>query len=290
MAGIGEILWDLLPDGRKLGGSPMNVAYHCQAAGIHSTVISAIGTDALGAEIVEQVRAKKIPTSFIQICPNHPTGTVTVKLNDGIPDFTIHPDVAWDEIQWNVQLEKLADSLDAVAYGSLSQRNETSRSCIQHFLQSMKPDSLKVFDVNLRQDFHSLDLLKRCLELSTILKINDEELPVLAEYLHLKGPLKAQLHTLIEGFSLKLVAYTMGAKGSWLLTKDTFSEMEAPIVNIADTVGAGDAFTGVLIAGLLQGKTLEKIHQQATKTAAWVCTQQGGTPRYLLGEEIENRK
>lgn len=281
MVGIGELLWDILPeDGRKLGGSPMNVAYHCQAAGIKSAVVSAIGNDKLGSEIIEKVQEKEITTDYIQICDNSPTGTVSVKLNQGIPDFTIHPDVAWDEIQWNDQLEELAKSIDAAAFGSLSQRNSVSQKTIQSFLKSMKPDSLRVFDINLRQQFHSKELLKETLESSNILKINDEELPVLAKYLNLKGTVNEQLHALINSYSLNLVAYTMGAKGSWLLTKDSFSEMQAPKVKIADTVGAGDAFTGVMIAGLLKGKELEIIHQEATSVAGWVCGEAGAMPRY----------
>jgi len=288
MIGIGELLWDILPDGRKLGGSPMNVAYHCQAAGIKSAVVSAIGSDQLGSEILEQVLKKDITTNLIQICDYRPTGTVSVLLNQGIPDFTIHQDVAWDEIQWNNTLKKLAKSIDAAAFGSLSQRNSISRQTIQKFLKSMKPESMRVFDINLRQQFHSKDVLKKTLELSNILKINDEELPVLANYLNITGTIKEQLHTLIESFSLKLIAYTMGASGSWLITKDSYSEMKAPKVKIADTVGAGDAFTGVLIAGLLKAKPLQIIHQEASDIAGWVCSQEGGTPGYETRHEQTN--
>jgi len=280
MAGIGELLWDILPDGRKLGGSPMNVAYHCLAAGIKSAVVSAIGNDKLGSEILEQVQGKEFSTDYIQICDDRPTGTVSVKLDQGTPDFTIHQDVAWDEIQWNNQLEELAKSIDAAAFGSLSQRNSVSRQTIQRFLKKMNPESLRVFDVNLRQNHHSAELLTDSISLCNILKINDEELPTLSVYMNLTGTIKEQLHTLLDTYSLKLVAYTMGAKGSWLLTKDTFSEMQAPEVRIADTVGAGDAFTGVLIAGLLKGKQLDLIHQEATEIAGWVCSQEGGTPGY----------
>lgn len=280
MAGIGEILWDIFPDGKKLGGSPMNVVYHCQAAGINSTVISAIGKDDLGTEIIDQMKEKQVPNNYMQICLGSPTGTVSVKLHKGIPDFTIHPNAAWDQIKWRNKLERLAVSIDAVAFGSLSQRNITSRSTIKKFLQSMKPESLKIFDVNLRQNFHSQALIESSLELANVLKINDEELPAVAEYLNLKGTPINQLHELISKYSLELVAYTMGSNGSWLVTKDSISEMSAPKVKIVDTVGAGDAFTGVLIAGLLNQKPISVIHKEATDIAAWVCTQQGGTPAY----------
>ena len=177
-------------------------------------------------------------------------------------------------------MDELAKSIDAAAFGSLSQRNSVSRQTIQRFLKRMNPESLRVFDVNLRQNHHSAELLSSSISLCNILKINDEELPILSDYMNLTGPIKEQLHTLIDTYSLKLVAYTMGAKGSWLLTKDTVFEMQAPKVRIADTVGAGDAFTGVLIAGLLKGKQLDLIHQEATEIAGWLCSQEGGTPTY----------
>ncbi len=280
MAGIGEVLWDLLPDGKQLGGSPMNVVYHCKSAGIKSVVVSAIGADDLGTEILDELKQKNLSSEYVQILPGRPTGTVTVKLTKGIPDFTIHPDVAWDEIKWSNNLESLAKSIDAVAFGSLSQRNKVTNNSILRFLKSMKPDSLRVFDVTLRQIFHSAELLDSSLKLSNILKLNDEELPVLAKYFRLKGPIKVQLLKLIRKYSLDLVAYTMGSEGSWLMTRNRISEMKAPEVQIEDTVGAGDAFTGVLIARLLQKKPLEEIHAGATAVAASVCTKAGGTPEH----------
>ncbi len=280
MVGIGELLWDLLPEGKQLGGSPMNVVYHCQAAGINSAVISAIGKDALGSEIIDQLTKRSVSTEFVQFHEDKPTGTVTVTLDQGIPDFTIHPDVAWDEIIWNDKLEELAQTVDAVAFGSLPQRNDISRNCILSFLESMKPESLRIFDINIRQDFHSKELINASLSHCNILKINDEELPILANYLNLEGSEEEQLRTLIDHYTLKLIAYTKGAHGSWLITQDAKTEMLAPKIKISDTVGAGDAFTGVMIAGILNGNPLKEIHQKATEVAAWVCTKAGAMPTY----------
>ncbi len=280
MAGIGEILWDLLPDGKQLGGSPMNVVYHCQAAGIKSVVVSAVGSDPLGNEIIEKVRRIGNSTEYIQICTDRPTGTVSVLLNQGIPDFTIHKNVAWDQIKWNDSLKELAGNLDAVAFGSLSQRDEISRTTIKKFLSHMRPDSIRVFDINLRQDYHSKKLVSEALEMATILKINDEEMPVLSAYQNLEGSVYDQIKEIIGLYKLDLVAFTKGGMGSILYSHELISEMPATKVKIQDTVGAGDTFTGVLIAGLLQGKPLEEIHQEAANLAAWVCTKEGGTPPY----------
>jgi len=280
MAGVGELLWDLLPEGQKLGGSPMNVVYHCQAAGIESAVVSAVGTDELGKEIMKEVRGKGISTEYIQLAKGWPTGTVTVKLTDGIPDFTIHENVAWDQIHWNEQLEKLSGSIDAAAFGSLSQRNQATRETLKKFLRNMKKESIRVFDINLRQHFHSFDIIHDSLELSTVLKINDEELPILAGYLKLKGSVKTIMLRLIKLYNLDLIAFTRGHKGSILYGSDMISVMQAPKVKIKDTVGAGDTFTALLIAGMLKEKSLRDIHGEATEAAARVCTQDGGTPEY----------
>lgn len=281
MAGIGEILWDLLPDGRQLGGSPMNVVYHCNAAGIKSVVVSAVGKDKPGKEILEQVNSKGNSTEYIQVSTHYPTGTVTVTLKDGIPDFTIHNNVAWDHIQWNESLRELAENIDAVAFGSLAQREPESRQSIRNFISHMKPGSIKVFDINLRQNFHSKELLVEALEIANILKINDEELPVLTTYLNIEGTVYQQVKTLMAQFKLNLVALTKGSQGSTLYSNSLTSIRNAPeVTNIEDTVGAGDTFTGVMIAGLLKNKPLDEIHSEAVEAAAWVCSQKGGTPAY----------
>jgi len=280
MAGIGEILWDLLPDGRQLGGSPMNVVYHCQAAGINSVIVSAVGKDKPGRDILEMVESKNNSTEYIQILDDYPTGTVSVLLNRGIPDFTIHENVAWDYISWSEKLKNLAKTIDALAFGSLAQRNRVSGDTIRQFISHMKPGSIRLFDINLRQHFHSLEILVESLQMASILKINDEELPVLANYLKLDGSVFQNVQLIIQKFNLDLVALTRGSNGSTLYTDNVVSVKNAPEVDIKDTVGAGDTFTGVLIAGLLKNRPIEEIHKDAVETAAWVCTQEGGTPAY----------
>ncbi len=281
MVGIGEVLWDLLPDGRQFGGSPVNVVYHCQAAGIPSTIVSSIGSDQDGRDILEQLDTKNISQKYIQKSKSYPTGKVTVKLNKGIPDFTIHPDVAWDKIGWKEELGILAQSAEAIAFGSLPQRDPVSRKTIYHFIELMSASSLKVFDINLRQSFYSFDILSQSLQLANILKINDDELPILAESLKYHGSEDFIIKQLMNDFKLDLLAYTKGANGSVIFAPDEKSEMLAPKVEIKDTVGAGDAFTGVLIAGLLQKKNIRNIHEEATNIAAWVCQNHGAMPDYL---------
>ena len=285
MAGIGELLWDILPDGKQMGGSPMNVVYHCQASGIQSVVISAVGNDSLGDEIIKQVKVGGNSPDFIQISKDKPTGTVSVSLNKGIPDFNIHKDVAWDKLEWNDSLKELAGSLDAVAFGSLAQRDPVSRDTIKKFIREMRPDSIRVFDINLRQDYHSKELIKQALEMANVLKINDEEMPVLTEYFNLEGSVYDQIKLLIKLFNLDLVAFTKGSQGSVLYSQELTSIRSSSKVEVKDTVGAGDTFTGVLISGLLNKKPLEVIHMEASEKAAWVCSQQGGTPPYMTKEK-----
>ena len=240
-----------------------------------------MGADVLGEEILNQVKSGNNSTDFIQINKKKQTGTVSVKLNNGIPDFTIHKDVAWDKIEWDDSLEELANSLDAVAFGSLAQRDDTSRTTIQKFLKGMRPDSIRVFDINLRQNYHSLELITEALQIANILKINDDELPILSTYLNLHGSVYEQIKQIIAQFNLDMLAYTKGSDGSVLYTHELVSVRNAPKVKIKDTVGAGDTFTAVLISGLLKNMPLEEIHREASETAAWVCTQDGGCPSYI---------
>lgn len=280
VAGIGELLWDMLPEGKQLGGAPTNFAYHASQAGCESFVVSAVGRDEPGNEILALFDELALDTGFVQQTPGFPTGTVTVSLDkNGIPSYIIHENVAWDHIAWNSPLETLAKSVDAVCFGSLAQRNPESRQTILNFLKSTKTDCLMVFDINLRQSFFSREIIYESLELSNILKLNDDELPVVAGLLGISGTEEELLLQILKMFGLKLIALTKGAKGSLLLTARDQSFMEVPKVDIADTVGAGDSFTAVLVAGLLQNHELRKIHEKATQVAAFVCTQKGATPK-----------
>lgn len=281
VAGIGELLWDLLPKGKQLGGAPCNFAYHASRAGCNSFVVSTLGTDNLGNEILEILDEHGLDKSYVKQAADFPTGTVTVSLDaNGIPSYIIHENVAWDNIDWNSSLEILAKSVDAVCFGSLAQRNTVSRQTILNFLNATNPDCLRVFDINLRQSFFSEETIVKSLELANVLKLNDEELPLVAELLGLQGSDDDLLQHLISRFDLKLIALTKGANGSLLVTENEQSFMEVPKVKVADTVGAGDSFTAVLVAGLLQNHDLKKIHENATQVAAFVCTQDGAMPEY----------
>lgn len=275
VAGIGELLWDVLPSGKQLGGAPFNFAYHAKQAGCKSYVISAIGKDDLGREILEKAVQLEIHNEYIQ-SNNYPTSTVTVSLdNNGHPDYTIHENVAWDNMIWLSDMNELSEKLDAVCFGSLAQRNPVSAGTIYSFLEAVKPSCLKVFDINLRQQYYNKENINKSLQLTNVLKLNDEELPVLSEYFKLTGNVIDQLNLLIKTFNLEYIVYTMGSKGSIIITHGEYSVMEAPKVKVRDTVGAGDAFTATFTAGLLQKKSLTEIHKKATEVAAVVCTQIG---------------
>lgn len=275
MAGIGELLWDVLPSGKQLGGAPFNFAYYSGQAGCESYVISAIGNDELGREILDGVSRVGVCGEYIQT-NSYPTSTVTVRLDDnGLPEYVIHENVAWDYICANEEMDKLSKKLDAICFGSLAQRNSFSAKTIYSFLESTKPSCLKVFDINLRQKYYNKETINKSLQLANALKLNDEELTALSGYFELTGSIRDQLNILIEKFDLQCIMYTMGSKGSIIITPDDYSEMEAPKVKVSDTVGAGDAFTAIFIAGLLQNKPLVEIHEKATEVAAFVCTQIG---------------
>ena len=279
VAGIGELLWDLLPQGKQLGGAPFNFAYHAYQAGCQSFVISALGTDSYGDEILSRFDDLALDKNHVQRTFAFPTGTVTVALDgNGIPSYTIHENVAWDNIAWMSPLEDLAKDLDAVCFGSLAQRNQVSRQTILQFLKATRKDCLRIFDINLRQAFYSKEIIVQSLELANILKLNEDELPVVANHLDLQGDENELCSLIMRDFSLKLIALTKGSKGSTLFTGTEMSYMKVPEVEVADTVGAGDSFTAILVAGLLQNISLERIHKTATEVAAFVCTQKGATP------------
>lgn len=299
--GIGEALFDCLPEGRKLGGAPANFAYHVSQFGLNGCAISAIGDDELGEEIVdtfEKVQAALPTFSFQLSTVEQPTGTVKVTLDDkGIPQYEICLGVAWDNIPLTNAMLDIARNTKAVCFGSLAQRSETSRETIQAFLDATPADALKVFDINLRQSWYTADVIAESLSRANVLKINDEELDVVATMLlgepTMPGKLIAEdpektrriCRELIAKYGLDMLILTCGAIGSYVFTESRESYVATPKVQVADTVGAGDSFTATFVAQLLLGKSIREAHEKAVAVSAFVCTQHGAMP--VLPEELK---
>ncbi len=279
--GMGELLWDMLPDGKQLGGAPANFAYHAQQMGAKGAILSAVGNDALGNEICENIEKLNIDSLISRV--DFPTGTVAVSLNDnGIPTYDIVENVAWDMIELSDDAKKELNKADAICFGSLAQRNEVSRKAIEEAINYTSKKCLKVFDINLRQHFYNKEIINKSLVLCNVLKINDEELVILSDMFGWEGSDAEKCQFLIDHYKLEMLALTCGEKGSYLFTTNEQSYLETPKVEVADTVGAGDSFTGVIIIGKLQNKPLSEIHQMAVNVSAFVCTKKGATPAYDL--------
>lgn len=279
LVGIGEVLWDLLPSGKQLGGAPANFAYHACALGADAWVISRVGNDPAGHEIIERLEKLGVPADGIELDNAAPTGTVTVNLaSDGQPQFTIHENVAWDRISGKGAGRRTVSSADAVCFGTLAQRSEPSRSTIRWLVSSTPPGALRILDVNLRQQYYSSQLIKESLALANVLKVSDTELPRLAEMFAFAGDERAQMAHLAEKHRLRLVACTRGASGSLLFAGGCWAEHPGVPVRVVDSVGAGDAFTAAMTLGVLAGWRLDEINRHANEVAAYVCSRAGGTP------------
>lgn len=277
--GLGELLWDMLPKGKQIGGAPFNFARHCNQLGLEGFPVSQIGIDELGNETVSLLKDWGITPDFVSRDPQHETGTVNIRLdNQGKPNYEIRDDAAWDFIQHNLLLEQLAPKVDIVCFGTLAQRSDASRSTIYSFLDRMSSDAIKLFDVNLRQHFYSIGSIEASLERASILKLSDEELPVLKNAFSLSGSVEVQLSELKNRFELKLIAYTRGAEGSLLIDGSGTDDHPGTTITTIDTIGAGDSFSATLCAGLLQGLTLAPLNENANQVAAYVCSQRGATP------------
>lgn len=280
VVGMGEALWDVLPEGKKIGGAPANFAYHVSQFGLPSCVVSAVGADALGREIVENFTSKGL-THLLPEVP-YPTGTVQVEIDQaGIPQYDIRENVAWDNIPFTPQLEALARRTRAVCFGSLAQRNVVSRNTIGSFLDAMphRDDSLVVFDVNLRQGFYNKEILCDSMSRCNILKINDEELVAVSRMFGYPGiDLQDKCWILLGKYNLKMLILTCGINGSYVFTPGNVSFMPTPKVEVADTVGAGDSFTAAFIANILKGRPVAEAHAKAVQTSAFVCTKNGAMP------------
>jgi fructokinase len=286
VAGIGEVLWDQLPQGDVLGGAPANVAFHAGQLGAESYIISTVGNDKPGDDIISALRAKGINLLISRSV--YPTGTVKVTLDDkGVPDFVITRDVAWDYIEPTPESTFLASRLDAVCFGSLAQRNNVSHAAITKFLSLVPDKALKIFDINLRQNFYSKELINESLLISNVLKINDEELVTVAKLYGWQGSEEYLCRKLLEDFELRLIAYTCGATGSYLYSQNEKSFIKSPVVKVKDTVGAGDSFTAALTVALLNGYALSECHSLAVDIAAFLCENEGAMPEY--SKELRTR-
>ena len=277
---MGEALWDVLPEGKKLGGAPANFAYHVSQFGLESRIVSAVGQDKLGSEILENFREKQL-YGLIETVP-YPTGTVQVELDaEGVPCYDIKEGVAWDNIPYTQALEGLAHQTCAVCFGSLAQRSIVSRETIHHFLDAMpkNEDTLRIFDINLRQGFYTREILCDSFHRCNVLKINDEELVTVSRMFGYPGiDLQDKCWILLAKYNLKMLILTCGVNGSYVFTPGHVSFVETPKVQVADTVGAGDSFTAAFTAAILKGRSVAEAHRLAVDTSAYVCTQQGAMP------------
>lgn len=279
VVGIGEILWDMLPDGKQLGGAPTNFAYHVNALGSQGIVISCVGDDELGNEMMEQVKNNALIRDYITVEKTKPTSTVSIEIDaQGQPSYQIHQNVAWDWIPKTPTLMALVPQIHAVCFGSLAQRSTVSRNAIQTFLMATSFKTVRIFDINLRQSFYSKEIIDSSLQLANVFKMNEEELPIVAQLLGFAEDESTALEILTNRYQLHLIAITKGGKGSILYSKGQCSVHAGYPIEVKDTVGAGDAFTAALAVGILKKHKLERINDNANRLAAYVCSQAGAIP------------
>ena len=281
--GIGEVVWDCFPEGKRLGGAPINFCFFAKELGAESYPVTAIGDDELGDETFAVLKETGLDLGYISrnILP---TGKVLVSLNEaGVPQYDIVENVAWDAIECSPATMKLVSDADAVCWGSLAQRSVVSRETINKFLDAMPEDTLKVFDINLRQGFYTKEVLCNSFQKCNVLKINDEELVTVSRMFGYPGiDLQDKCWILLAKYNLKMLILTCGVNGSYVFTPGNVSFVETPKVNVADTVGAGDSFTATFVASILKGKTVREAHELAVEASAFVCTQNGAMPEFPL--------
>lgn len=280
VVGIGEALWDVLPEGKKIGGAPANFAYHVSQFGLPGCVVSAVGEDALGSEILDNFSAKGLCTHIATV--PYPTGTVQVEIDQvGVPQYVIREGVAWDNIPFTPDLMALAQRTTAVCFGSLAQRSSVSRATINRFIEEMpkEKDTLIVFDVNLRQGFFTKEILDQSMARCNVLKINDEELIVVSRLLGCPDTdLRSTCRALLDRYHLRMLILTCGVNGSHIFTPGNVSYQATPEVEVADTVGAGDSFTAAFVSSIIRGMSVSEAHRRAVEVSAYVCTQAGAMP------------
>lgn len=278
VVGIGELLWDVLPTGKKAGGAPINFVYHATQLGSEGYAISAVGKDELGEEIVQELDNNHIAHCIESV--DYPTGTVEVTLEKGIPTYNIIENVAWDHIPVSSKAIEIVKEAKAICFGTLAQRNMDSRKALTELLSYAPEDALRFFDINIRQNYYSKELILDLLEKANILKINDEELEMLRPMMGLEGDYEVCCKALLEKYGLKYVILTAGSKFSAIYSTDENSVIGTPKVAVADTVGAGDSFSGAFVYSILAGKSLKEAHRKAVNTAAFVCSKEGAWPEY----------
>ncbi len=278
VVGLGEVLFDVLPTGAQLGGAPANFAYHAGQHGLPSVAVSAIGNDALGDEAVRLLEEKHLKYELPKV--EYSTGTVQVELDaQGVPTYDIKQGVAWDNIPFTNDIKEIAVNAGAVCWGSLAQRSEVSRKTIYEFLNHTPADCLKIFDINLRQNFYNKDIICESMKRCNVLKINDEELVTIGRLFGYPGlDIENKCWLILGKYNLDMLVLTCGVNGSYVFTPGEVSFQETPKVEVADTVGAGDSFTGTFCASILKGKSVKEAHQLAVKVSAYVCTQRGAMP------------
>jgi fructokinase len=281
IVGLGELLWDVFPDRKELGGAPANFAYMTSLLGDEGVVASRVGRDRLGNAAARRLAKLGLARDWLQIDTKNPTGTVAVTLSaDGQPQFRIAQSVAWDFLEWTADWQALAARASAACFGSLAQRSGPSRETIRQFLRTLRPEALKVFDVNLRQNFFTAEILRESARLADVMKVNHEELPRVADMLGYKQNTKEKpAEWLLRSCNLKLVCVTAGASGSFLVAADGVHRHAGFPTKVADTVGAGDAFTAALIHHYLRGASLEAMNDAANRMGSWVASQTGATPK-----------
>lgn len=295
--GLGELLWDVLPEGPRLGGAPANFAVMAGRLGSHSALLSRIGRDELGRQALDRLEPLPVDTSFVETDSAHETGRVTVSFEAGQPSYTIHQPAAWDFLELTDEWVRLAERADAICFGSLAQRSQESRQTIQTLAAQTSSKCIRVFDVNLREPFYSGEVIQESLELATVMKMNDAEVPLVLSLLGLQGSdgaatadpapesLRWGAERLLSEFpTLKMVAITRGGQGSLLVTRDEWDEHPGLPVKVADTIGAGDAFTAAMTHYLLRGAGLAKLNEAGNRWGGWVASQSGAMPP--LADEV----
>jgi len=279
IVGIGEVLWDMLPGGKQLGGAPANFAYHANALDAEGVVASRVGDDKLGGEALRRLESLGLGVSYVSTDRDRATGRVDVRLDpNGVPDYVIHDAVAWDFIPLDDRLLDLADGAEAVCFGTLAQRSAVSRETIRAFVRATRARCLRVLDINLRQKYFDGPTIRESLRYASVLKLNDSELPVVARLLGLEGGRREVIDGLLAAYPLQVIAFTRGPEGSVLYAHGRTSDHPGLRAEVVDTVGAGDAFTAALVVGLLAGHDLDRINAFANRIASYVCSQPGATP------------